>query len=264
MRDLRARSFDTVRIGTRIRTRSRVKFAGCLAVALVASAWSIDKISLFPPGLEPRSLELATAATHVIVDTPSSIMIDLRQDTYGLQDLTNRAVVLGNVIASTSVEAAIAQEANVPLELLRIQAPLTPLQPSAPVGSQTQRQISDIVKSNDQYRIEMKVNPTVPMLDIYAQAPTAANAAALANAAVDQLKSYVTRLATTQGTPAKDQIRVEQLGRATGAVINPGVKYEVAVLVFVLSFLGCWATVTFVTRTRTQWRAASLSERAHA
>ena len=82
----------------------------------------------------------------------------------------------------------------------------------------------------------INANPTVPMLDIYAQAPSSASAAALANATVDQLKAYG-RLATTQATPAKDKIRLEQLGRATGDVINPGVKYQTAVLVFTLTSL---------------------------
>ena len=171
---------------------------------------------------------MATATAHVIVDTPDSTMIDLRQDTYDITGLVNRAVVLGNIIASTPVELRIAQQARVPAELLRIQAPLTPHQASPPVNSATARHVTDIVKSTDQYRIEIDANPTVPMLDIYAQTPTAQSAAALANAAVDQLKAYLAGLATTQKTPSRDQIRVVQLGRATGTVINHGVEVQVA------------------------------------
>ena len=151
-------------------------------------------------------------------------MIDLRQDTYDISALTNRAVVLGNVIASTNVEAKIAQRR--PPAALRIQAPLTPQQASPPVNSQTQRHVSDIAKSMDQYRIEIDANPTVPVLDIYAQTPTADSAAALANAAVDELRSYLANLAVTQRTPAKDQIRLRQLGRATGTVINHGARTQ--------------------------------------
>lgn len=251
-------------IGSRIRKLWHLKLGVgiSLALALFAAVWSIQKISLTPPGLAPRSLEMATAATHVLVDTPDSTMIDLRQDTYSIAGLTNRAVVLGNVIASTSVEARIAQRAHIPVELLRIQAPLTPQQTSPPVNSQNARHVSDIVKLNDQYRIELDANPTVPMLDIYAQTPTAESAAALANAAVDELKAYLAGLATTQNTPAKDQIRLVQLGRATGIVINPGVQYQVAILVFVLTFLASCATVTFIARVRAGWRLAAQSERA--
>jgi hypothetical protein len=252
-----------VGIGIRLRKLWELKLAVgiSLALALFAAVWSIEKISLSPLGLTPRSLQMATAATHVLVDTPHSIMLDLRQDTYGIGSLTNRAVVLGNVIASTSVEAQIAQRAQVPVGLLRIQAPLTPLESSVQVDPQKARRVSDILKSNDQYRIQINANPEVPILDIYAQAPTAASAAALANAAVDELRSYVAGLATTQKTPAIDQIRLVQLGRATGVVINPGVQYQVALLAFLLTFLASCATAAFIARVRAGWRLAPLSER---
>lgn len=251
-------------LGRRIRKLWHLKLGVVisLALAVFASIWSIQKISLLPPKLSPRSLEMATATAHVIVDTPDSMMIDLRQDTYDITALTNRAVVLGNIIASTSVEGKIAQEAKVPIQLLRIQAPLTPHQASPPVNSQTARHVSDILKSMDQYRIEIDANPTVPMLDLYAQTPTARSAAALANAAVDQLKAYLSSLASTQKTPAKDQIRLVQLGRATGTVINQGVKLQVAVLAFILTFLACCATVIVVDRVRSGWRHQAMAERA--
>ena len=232
-----------------------------VAVALFAAVWSVEKISLTPPSVSPRSLEMATATAHVIVDTPDSTMLDLRQDTYDMTGLVNRAVLLGNIIASTPVELRIAQQARVPAELLRIQAPLTPHQASPPVNSATARHVTDIVKSTDEYRVEIDANPTVPMLDIYAQTPTAQSAAALANAAVDQLKAYLAGLATTQKTPAKDQLRVVQLGRATGTVINHGVELQVAALVFVLTFLASCATVVLVARVRAGWRFKALAER---
>ena len=221
-----------------------------LVLALLAAVWSISQ----------SGLAMATAHTEVLVDTPDSIMTNLRENSYSIDGLVNRAVVLGNVIASTPVEARIAQRANVPAALLRIQAPITPRVASLPLDSQNSRSITDILKSNEQYRIAINANPTVPMLDIYAQTPTAQSAAALANAAVDELKAYLAGLASSQATPASDQIRIEQLGRATGMVINPGVKYQAALLVFILTFLlGC-ATTIFITRIRAGWRVEALSE----
>ena len=232
-----------------------------LVLALLAAIWSVEKISLTPPGLSLRSgLEMATAHTEVLVDTPQSIMTNLRENSYSIDGLVNRAVVLGNVIASTPVEARIAQRANVPAALLRIQAPITVHVASLPLDSQDARSITDILKSNEQYRIAIDANPTVPMLDIYAQTPTAKSAAALANAAVDELKAYLAGLATSQATPATDQVRIEQLGRATGLVINPGVKYQLALLVFVLTFLLACATTIFISRIRAGWQLEALSD----
>jgi hypothetical protein len=250
-------------IGIRLRKLWHLKagVAVSLALALLAAVWSVEKISLTPPGLTPRSLEMATASTHVLVDTQRSALIDLRQDTFALEGLKNRAVLLGNVIASTSVQAKIARRAHVPAEVLRTQAPLTVAQPSPPVDSQNARHTTDILKSTDQYRVDIKANPTIPMLDIYAQTPSAKSAAALANASVDELKTYLASVATDQNTPAKDQIRLTQLGRATGVTINAGVKWQAAILAFLVTLAISCASVTFLARVRAGWGQAVLSER---
>jgi hypothetical protein len=231
-----------------------------IALSVFAAVWSVEKISVSPPGLTPRSLEMATAATHVIIDTRTSQLIDLRQDTYSIEALRNRAVLLGNVIASSGVQDRIAKRAHVPSEALRIQAPLTAEQSAPPVDSENARHTSDIVKSNDQYRLDIKANTTVPMLDIYAQTPSSKSAAALANAAVDELRSYLGGLAFSQRTPENQQIRIVQLGRATGVVINHGVKWQVALLVFLLTLGVSSASVIFVDRVRAGWRLEALSE----
>jgi hypothetical protein len=252
-----------VGIGIRLRKLWRLKLGVVISIALAlfAAVWSVQKISLSPPGLSPRSLEMATASTHVLVDTPTSAMVDLRQDTYSVDGLKNRVVVLGNVIASSQVQARIAERAHVPTDRLRIQAPLTSQQPSAPVDSENARHTSDILKSTDQYRIDLKANPTVPMLDIYVQTPSAESSAALANAAVDELNTYLRELVGRQNTPLKDQIRLVQLGRATGVVINGGVRWQAAFLTFLLTLGISCATVTFLARVRAGWREAALSER---
>src|SRR4051812_4579765 len=114
-------------IGERVHSLWHLKLgvAVSLALALIAAVWSVEKISVSPVSLTPRSLEMATAATHVIVDTPTSTLVDLRQDAYSVEGLKNRAVLLGNVIASSNVQEKIAARAGVPVEVLRIQAPLT-------------------------------------------------------------------------------------------------------------------------------------------
>jgi hypothetical protein len=222
-----------------------------LLLALLAAIWSVSR-----PGLE-----MATAHTEVLIDTPQSIMTNLRENSYSIDGLVNRAVVLGNVIASTPVEAKIAQRANVPAALLRIQGPITVHVASLPLTAQNTRSITDITKSNEQYRIQIDANPTVPMLDIYAQTPTAQSAAALANAAVDELRAYLAGLATRQATPASDQVRIEQMGRATGMVVNPGVRYQLALIVFIVTFLLACATTVVISRIRAGWRLEAMSER---
>jgi hypothetical protein len=241
--------------------RLKAGVAVCLAFALVAAVSSLAKISLLPPSLESRSLEMATASTHVVVDTPRSSALDLRQDTYSFEGLRNRAVLLGNVMASLPVREFIAKRANVPVEVLRVAPPLTPELPRARVDPSNQRRTSDILRSNDQYRLSIQADPTVPVLDIYAQTPDRRSAEALANAVVDGLREQLESLAATQRTPQTDRIRLLQLGKARGAVINHSVDWQVAALAFFLTFAASCATLIFLARVREGWRLAALSER---
>jgi hypothetical protein len=239
----------------------RAGVAAALAIALFVAVWSVWKVSLAPPGLTPRSLEMATASTHVVVDTPRSSILDLRQNTYGLEALTNRTVLLGNVMANGPVRDSIARRADVPPEVLEISAHVTPKQPQARASSASQRHTSDILESNDQYRLSIQANPTVPVLDIYAQAPAAGEAELLANSAVESLQTYLDDLAATERTPESKQIQLVQLGRARGEIVNEGIRWQVGLLAFVLTFAVACATVTFLARVRRGWRLASLDER---
>jgi hypothetical protein len=233
-----------------------------LALASSMALWTVYNVSISPPGLKRRSLAMATASTHVVIDTPTSTLVDLRQDTYSFEALRNRAVLIGNVIASTTVRQNIARQVGIPEGVLRIQAPLTREQSAPPVDSDNARHTSDILKSTDQYRINIQSNPTVPMLDIYAQSPDAKSAATLANAAVDEVRNYLVHLATEESTPQEMRIQLFQLGRAHGTVINGNVAWQAAMLVFLLTFGVSAATVIFLARIRTGWRIAALEESA--
>jgi hypothetical protein len=252
-----------VGLGTSIRKlwQLRAGVVASVALALVAAVWSVEKISLIPPGLTPRSLEMATASTQVIVDTPRSALLDLRQDTYGLSALTNRAVLLGNVMASPSVRKSIARRAHVPVESLQVAPPLTPKQPRALAETGNQKRTRDILKLNDEYRLAIQANPTVPILHIYSQTPTAESARALANAAVDAMRTYLADLAESARTPQSKQIRLVQLGPAQGAVINGGIEWQVAILAFLITLVASCATAIFIARIRHGWQLAELSER---
>jgi hypothetical protein len=237
--------------------RLRLGVIVCLLLAALMSLWSVHKSSLSPLALEPRAPEIAAANTHVIVDTPTSAMLDLRRDTYDLTGLRNRAVLLGNVIASSVVQERIARRLGVPIERLRVQPPLTPEQPAPTVGSENERRTGDILKSTDEYRLRVQSSRTVPMLDIYAQARTPEAAAALANGAVEELKRYLAEFATKQGTPDQEQIRLVVLGEARGVLINENVGWQVALLVFVLTFAASCGTLIFLNRVRQGWRLES-------
>ena len=250
--------------GNRIRGLWNIRgwVAGCAGFALLAAVWSVAQINLLPPGLSSRSLQMATASAQVVVDTPKSTLVDARQDTHGLDALTNRALLLGNVMASPQVRTDIATRAHIPFDKLQVVPPITAKQPRVLAEAGHERHTSDILKLNGQYRLYIKANPTVPFLQIYAQSPDADSAAALANAAVGGMQAYLAELGTSTDTPTTQQIRLMQLGKAEGAVINHGIRWRVAFLAFALAFAVSLATVIWVRRVREGWRLATLTEQA--
>lgn len=247
--------------GARLRYfwRIRSAVALCAALALVTAVCSVARIYIDPPRIEPRAYKVATASTQVVVDTPRSALVDIRQDTYGIDSLTNRAVLLGNVMASPGVRESIARLTGVPADTIRVIPPLTPKQPRVLAEAGNKRRTSDILKLNDQYRLSIQSNPTVPLLHIYAQTPTADSAVRLANAAVEAMQSHLAGL--ERNTPASERVRLMQLGPARGAVINGGVNWQVAFLAFILTFALSCATVIFLHRVFEGWRRAALSEK---
>jgi hypothetical protein len=239
-------------LGRHLRELSRLRFgvAACLLIATFAALSTSFKISLVPPKLEQRSLQMATASTEIFVDTPTSLVLDLRQNTADIESLTNRAVLIGNVMASPPVRAYIGRRAGVPADAVKTTTPRTPNSPRPLETAGNKKTSADLLASTDQYRLDIESNPTVPMLNVYAQAPSAKAAGELANAAVDGLRDYLTQVATSQGIPPGTQVRVEQLGRARGKVINSGVNLQASGLAFLFFFAISAAAAIFISRVR--------------
>jgi len=244
-----------MRFGIHLRELSRLPVGVLVSatLALLVAVWSVADIGLFPPRVESRSMEIASAHTEVVVDTPESAILDLRQSTYEIEALKNRALLVGNVMASPPVLTHIAQRAGVPPQTLRLVTPRTPAQPRAQSEPDASPGVTDVVAPADQYRLDIQANPTVPVLDVYAQAPTAAAAESLANAAVDGMDDYLAELGASEGTPRNLQVELRQLGRADGHVLNEGIDLEVALLTFFLVFaISCAGTIA-ISRIRRGW-----------
>lgn len=234
----------------------RVGLAVSAAIAAVATTQIVSGVSLLPPRIEGNSLNVASASTHVVVDTPKSTIVDPLTDAYTIESLSNRALILGNVMASLPVRKYIARRTGVPAELIRAEPPLTPEQPRALVDSAHAPHVSDILERPDEYRLSIQADPTTPVLDIYAVAPSAEEATRLADASVAGLRDYVKSAAAKDQTPQLDRVRLEQLGRATGGSINEGAGLQIAVLTFLLVFAIACVGVLFLARVRRGWETA--------
>jgi hypothetical protein len=251
-----------MQLGTHLRELWRLHLGLALsaALALLVAVSSIDHVSLFPPTVKSRELEIAAASTHVLIDTPKSKIVDLRANTYDFTSLTTRADLLGNVMASAPVREFIGRRANIDPARIAAVAPVTANVPRVLTEPGSEKRSSDILRSTDQYRIDIQANPTVPILDISAQAPTKEAAERLANSAVDGLRDYLRALGQRQGIGPDQQVRLEQLGRARGGVINHGVGLQIALLSFLVVFSISCCAVLFLSRVSRGWRQAARDE----
>jgi hypothetical protein len=248
-----------MRLGMHLRELSRIPLGIAVSalIAAFAAVWSVASISLAPPRLTPRALDMATASAQVVVDTPRSSVVDLRQPTYDILPLKNRAILIGTLMASQAVRADIAARAGLSTDRLQVVAPRTTQQSRPIEQSGHKKGPGDLVASTDQFRLDVQANPTVPLLNIDTQAPSAAEAQRLANAAITGLGDFMNRVATTDHTPTKQEVRLRQLGVTKGTVINNGVQVQAVFVVFVIVFaLSCAATV-LLSRVRRGWRVAA-------
>jgi hypothetical protein len=92
-------------------------------------------------------------------------------------------------------------------------------------------------------------------VDVYADAPTTAQAIALANGAVTGFAKLVNQL-PANSVPQSQRVEIRQLGSATGAMVDASASKSTAVLVFVGVFALWCCLVLFASRLRANLRSA--------
>ena len=97
----------------------------------------------------------------------------------------------------------------------------------------------------------------LPTISINSQAPTTPQAVALANAAAVGMQRYVAGIETADNVPPSSRVVIRQLGPASGAVVDAGIRKSLAAMVFVAVFLVWCVLVLVASRFRETWRASA-------
>ncbi|HWM62711.1 MAG TPA: hypothetical protein VNP96_01825 [Solirubrobacterales bacterium] len=235
----------------RILWRRRRLVALGAAVALVAALLSVYKVGLAPPSLESRTNVFATASTQILVDTPDSAFADVASD---LDPLETRASVFARFLATPAAIALIAKEAGFPANAIEAQGPYDLNVATFHQGPTAEQRSSQIIGERALYRLRFENNPDLPIVSVFAQAPSEDKALALAAAAPMALRTYIDRLQARQQTPENRQVEIRQLGHATGGVVNEGANLQIATLVFVAVLVG-WCMLLIPAQTIARgWR----------
>ena len=106
-----------MRIPERTPSRRRIvarRLAASAVVAFVCAIWSVYHISLLPPHLTPRHVEIAGATSHVLVDGDDSYILDGRAQVVDFTSLAQRIELFGTLMASPEVRELIGRRIGVP------------------------------------------------------------------------------------------------------------------------------------------------------
>ena len=200
-------------------------FAAFVALALAYH------ISVFPPGLAHRSVTNGSAETHILVDSPRSSVADLNRS---FDPLVARAQVFSELMTTAPVVDRIAKIAGVPASAITatsdnstLNVPTSQVEPTANVRSNA------ITNEGLRYRITFRAEPEQPTVTVFGQAPTAAGAIKIANAAAKGAAQWVKETQDRQLVPDSRRTQLTQLGAATGGTVNSGASRIVAALAFV-------------------------------
>jgi hypothetical protein len=242
----------------RARTRRRRAWLGVgILVALLAALSTGFKVDLLPPSLERDSREFASATTQVLVDTPEpSSLLDLSRV---LTPLAERANVYSRLLTSPTLVQLAAREADVPADRIEAKGPFNPNQPRAVREPTAERRAQQLYSESTEYRLRFESEQNLPLVTIFAQAPSVAEAERLANGAAQGLRTYVERIQREQGIRGKDRATVSQLGPATGGLINPGASQQVALLTFMGVLVAWWLLGQLISAGRSYARRRRLS-----
>lgn len=188
----------------------------------------------------------------MLVDSPDSALANASEDLTGY---LNRASVFARMMTSAEALQYIGKAAGIDGSLIEANGPVeingSPTATHAPV---------DIVRGKDlpfpaNYELSFVQNPSLPTVDVFAKAPTTAQAIALANGAVTGFANFVSQLNGTNVPQAK-RVEVRQLGGATGGVVDSSASKSIGLLVFIGVFaVWCWI-VLLMSRVRANLRAA--------
>lgn len=221
-------------------------------IASIAATLSAFTVGIFPPTLTPRTNTFATASTQILVDTPNSAFANLEEE---VEPLNTRAAVFSRFLASPLAITLIAREAGLPANSIEGQGPYEQNLPVFEQEPTADKRSSQIIGERALYRLRFENNPDLPIVTVFAQAPTADGAHKLADAAPEALSSYINNIQEAQKTPAKRRVIVHQLGDATGGVVNGGANAQIAMLVFfVVLVLWCLLLIPAHTIAR-GWRS---------
>jgi hypothetical protein len=223
---------------------------GFVMLAALAALLAMLLVAFKLPSLDSRRQQVGIATARVLVDTPESVILGVAPK--GADTLGVRANLIASLMVEGDVRATIAKQAGLaPKDLKGVAESAA----DVATGSRPQKQEGNVLTT----RVAASTEGDLPLIEIEAQAGSAASAIKLADAAVAGLREYLDTKAAGEEIAAAKRLNVRGLGGAQAyeSVRGPGVLTALVagLLVFVL---GC-AAIILAAVFRRGWRASSVA-----
>ncbi len=236
------------------RRRRLVAFAiASTAVATLATVASLATFSLLPPGISMRSLQKGAAVTHAAIQLPP----DKRPvGQYEFESEARRASLIANVMTSPPLLARVGRSIGVDPDQIAATTEITEDVSRSFIEPDNEHRASQIVASHAPYQLDIQARTPLPVLDIYAQAPTVAEAEKLANAPVKAANAYLAALARQHGHSV-NPVSMVQLGVPRGGSLDSTAPFVIAALTFLVVFAISFGLLFLLAQIRRGWLRAS-------
>lgn len=207
-----------------------------LAVGLlVAGLFALSSVYKLP-SLQKKDLQVGSASVQMLVDAEYSPVSRLDAPVDGL---AYRAQLYSRLLKSTPVTQRVADELGVPASTIVTQGPDATQNNTGREVKPEERANEILVEGNILALYAVPLGE-LPIVQIAAQATTAEQAIALANAATKALEAYVAE--GQQAVPADRRVELRKLGQAQGGTLYQGTDKTAAAL----SFFGAFAFWCFL------------------
>jgi hypothetical protein len=199
----------------------------------------------------------AAASTQMVVDAPTSALGNLKTS---LVPYTARAIVFSRLMTSPEALNYIGQAAGIPGNEIAAEGPAEIGAPTA-VHTPSVQVDGKLQPPKQKYVLRFDQNPDLPTVDIYAEAPTTAQALALANGAVTGFATYLRQIDSQSSIPLAQQVRIRELGGAQGGVVAASSGTKLGILLGFIVLIAWCLGILYVSRVREHLRAPNRSGR---
>ncbi len=223
-------------------SRPRALVAG-LVVATLAALSPFVAIGVVPPSLALEHVGHATATTQLLVGQPRDLGSTGARQRY-VTTIVPLAQTLADLMSSPAVRTLIARDARIPRSQLAVDTPVWQDVVQIQQWPSQGKRDSELLVEGAPDRLTIDVEPTAPVIDVTAQAPTTRQAITLAASAQRALNDYEAELQSVTATPSAYRYDVTRLVPIAASATGRADLANIAALTFgTVLFIWCGATL---------------------